>query len=85
MARAMEDFLGDTPLLDVALARIGVVAIHNYSGVLEIACGIQVRQAPEVFVMIIGMTCAVAVNIAAQDGVGVRIAAALHIPVAVHE
>ena len=63
-----------------------MVAVHDDRGVLQRGHGgIVLTDPDQVLVMIVGMGLATVVHIAAQDGMGKRIARAFHFPVAVDE
>ena len=76
LAGAVENLLGYAALFQVLLAGVGVVAVHDDGRIGVCAGGIKVGQAPEVFIMIVGMAGAVTVHVATQDGVGVGVALA---------
>ena len=82
---AVHDVLADADLLQVFLAGVVVVGVHNDGGVVQAGLPIELQQVPEVLIMIIGMGAAEAVHIAPEDGVGEGIASGADFPVPVDE
>ena len=62
-----------------------MVAVHHHAGVLEIGVKVAAGQALQVLVVVVGVVAAVQANVAAQHGVGQRVAVALDLPAAVDE
>ena len=81
----MHDVLADADLLQVFLAGVVVVGIHNDGRVFQVGLSVELQQVPEVLIMVIGMGTAEAVHIAPQDGVGQGIAGGFDFPVPIDE
>ena len=84
-AGAVEHLAGDAALLEILLTGIRMVAVHDDSGIRVVAFRIKVGKAPEILVVVVRMAGAVAVDVTAQDGVGIGVSLAGDIPVAVDE
>ena len=85
MAAGVQDLLGDANLLQVLLARVGMVGIHDHGGILKILLGVSVRQTDQILIMVVGEGISAIIHVSAQDGVGVGVALTLYLPATVNE
>ena len=82
---AVEDVFGDPDLFEVLLAGVGVVAVDDHGRVAEIGLFVGVQQVLQILVVVVRMAAAEAVDVAAEDRVGVRVACSLDFPSPVDE
>ena len=82
---AVEDVFGDPDLFEVLLAGVGVVAVDDHGRVAEISLFVGVQQVLQILVVVVRMAAAEAVDVAAENRVGVRVACSLDFPSPVDE
>ena len=81
----MKDILCDSDLLQIFLPGVGVVGIHDHSGVGQIQFVILILQVSEILIVIVWNVAAEFIHISTKDAVGQRVALGLDFPSAIQE
>ena len=84
-AHGVKNLLGDSDLLHVILARVGMVCIDDNSRIFKSFLMVHIADRCKVLVVVVWQRAASFVHIAPQDCMGVRIAFAGNLPAAVYK
>ena len=85
LVAAVNDVLGNADLLEILLAGVVMVGIHNDRRVREIGFLIEFFNSQKIFVMIVRNASAGMVNIATENRMSIGISLACHFPSTIEE